>query len=169
VLKSVLFALLGAAMITAGVWGLAGGGGIGRAGGDSPSLLAPVKAPPTSTARQCARVGARDGRFRVPHDIGGAHGRATVQCRGGMLTFSVELSAAKPHTFYDVVLERGRSAKQIGSFFALAAKESVSASVSSEFDTTRYDFLTVRETDFGAGTVIAKPVEELQVAFRGPL
>jgi hypothetical protein len=172
VVKSVLFALVGAVMITVGVWGLAGGRGVGsgKAGGHAPSLLAPVKAPPTSSARECARVGARDSRFLVPHDIrSGAEGRATVQCRGAMLTFSIELSAAKPHTFYDVVLERGGRAKQIGGFLAFAAKDSVTAGVSSELDTTRYDFLTVRETDFGAGTVIAKPVADLHVAFRGAL
>src|SRR4051794_22654753 len=98
-------------MVGGGVWGIAANAGDDSGSSSSSSV------PKTSSAKDCAKVAERDPRFRSPHDLQfGADGRATVQCHGDSLAFSVDIDSGvlKPQTFYKIVLERGRHRVEIG-------------------------------------------------------
>jgi hypothetical protein len=119
----------------------------------------------TSSPKDCATVAQRDPRFKAPRDLTfGFAGRATVQCHGGAVAFTIDIdaSALKPQTFYEVVLEKGRREEVIGTMLTPPSGISstpTTVTAGPEVRLRRYDFLTVREDRFFAkGGPVGEPI-----------
>jgi hypothetical protein len=159
ILLSLLATVVGVGMVAGGIWGLIADDG----GGEPKSQFVPTETivPANSPSEECAQVAARDPRFGRPHVLQfGADGHGTVQCRGETVNFTI-LIEGLPSGFYDVVLEKGRREEQIGSVLAVGEQTVVTASVGAEVDLRRYDFITVRESDFGKSTAAERGPDEL--------
>jgi hypothetical protein len=163
ILYSVIATVVGAALVGGGVWGLIRGNG-----DDKPrSLISPVPPAATSPPGDCARVAERDPRFRLPHDLRfGPQGRATVQCKGDSVDFSIELDDLEAGKFYDLYLERGGRRAELGTLLAIGGRGTATVTAGPDVDLRRYDYLTVGQTDFG---IAADPAEPPAMAFRAPL
>jgi hypothetical protein len=148
VLLSLLATLVGLAMVGGGIWGLVGDVSDDD---DSDAAAAQPKLPETSSAAECATVAKRDERYEFPHDLTfGPYGKATVKCNGSTVTFTIDINGLKSGTFYDVVLEKGKREEEVGSVLAVGGGNTVTTvTVGPEVDLDRYDFLTVRESEFG--------------------
>jgi hypothetical protein len=169
VLYSLLATVVGLAMVGGGIWGLVADDG-GGSGGETKSQVIPTETvvPANSAPEECAQVAERDPRFRRPHVLQfGADGHGTVQCRGQTVNFTILLEGL-PSGFYDVVLEKGRREEQIGSALAVGDQTVLTGSAGEEVDLRRYDFVTVRESDFAKGTAAERGPDEL-ATFRGAL
>ena len=145
---SLLATLVGLAMVAGGIWGLVGDVSDDD---DDASVSLEREIPKTSSPRECAEVAKRDKRFEFPHDLTfGGTGKATVKCNGGTVTFTIEIDGLKSGTFYDVVLERGKREEEVGSILAVGGGNTITTvTVGPEVKLRRYDFLTVRESEFG--------------------
>ncbi len=73
-----------------------------------------------------------------------------MTCDGPRVTFTIQLDGLESGTFYDVVLERGKREEDVGGVLAVGGSDTVfTVTVGPEVKLKRYDFLTVRENDFG--------------------
>src|SRR4051812_11649074 len=109
-LLSLLATLVGVAMVGGGIWGLVGSVSDDDSSSGSASTLK------TSSAKDCAEVAKSDPRFRTPHDLQfDGVGTATVQCKGPVVSFSIDIDGLREKTFYKVQLEKGRRKEEVGS------------------------------------------------------
>ena len=132
-------------MVAGGIWGLIASDDDDSGG----SASASTSEPKTSSPQDCARVAERDPRFKLPHDLQfGIDGKATVECEGSSVTFSIEIGSLKEGTFYEVVLEKGRREVEVGSILAVGVNDVNTVTVGPEVRLRKYDFLTVRVDDF---------------------
>jgi hypothetical protein len=144
VLLSLLAVLVGVAMVGGGIWGL-----IGSVTDDDDDSSASASTLKTSSAKDCAQVAKRDPRFRAPHDLQfGGSGKATVQCKGPVVTFSIEIDGLKEKTFYNVVLEKGRREEEIGTILPVGVNDVTTVTVRPDIPIKKYDFLTVKIDPF---------------------
>jgi hypothetical protein len=169
--RGVLYALLatavGLALVGGGIFGLATSGG--DDGNKTGSIKLETIVPANSPPEDCAQVAERDARFRTPHVLQfGADGHGTVQCMGDTVNFTIKIDALSSGGFYDIVLERGRREEEIGSFLAVGDLTVATATVGPEVDLSRYDFITVRKSDFGIQGS-SEPGDEPPVEFRAAL
>jgi hypothetical protein len=144
-LLSLLATVVGLAMVGGGIWGL-----VGSVSDDSDSS-ASASTPDlkTSSASDCSQVAEHDPRFRFPHDLQfGIDGKATVQCKGRAVSFSIHLDGLKRNTFYKVELEKGRRTEEIGTILPVGVNDVNTVTVRPDVPTRRYDFLTVRIDPF---------------------
>jgi hypothetical protein len=144
VLLSLLAVIVGVAMVGGGIWGLIGS--VTDDDDDSSAVASDLK---TSSAKECAQVAKRDPRFRVPHDLQfGGSGTATVQCKGRVVSFSIEIDGLQEKTFYKVELEKGRRAEEIGTILPVGLNNVTTVTVRPDIPIEKYDFLTVRIDPF---------------------
>jgi hypothetical protein len=160
VLYSLLGVLVGGAMVAGGIWGVVDSATDGDSGSSASADVAK-----TSSPEECSTVAKRDPRFKLPRDLTfGPYGRATVQCRGNAVAFTLDIdeSALEPSTFYEVVLEKGKREEAIGSMLTAPPGGSTSpttVTAGAEVPLRRYDFLTVRKDEFFAkGTPLGEPI-----------
>jgi hypothetical protein len=145
VVLSLLATLVGAAMVGGGIWGLVDSLGED----DDQSAAADTAEPKTSSPTECAQVAERDPRFRLPHDLTfGGSGTAIVQCKGQVVTFSIELEGLEKSTFYEVVLEKRRRKADIGTILEVTPGQVHTITVGPEVPIEKYDFLVVRPDGF---------------------
>ena len=141
-LLSLLATIVGIAMVGGGIWGLVGS----VTDDDSSASASALK---TSSAKDCAEVAKRDPRFRAPHDLQFAgSGKATVQCKGPVVTFSIDIDGLREKTFYKVVLEKGRREEEIGTILPVGVNGVSTVTVRPDIPIKKYDFLTVKIDPF---------------------
>src|SRR5215204_3988105 len=115
---SLIVVLVGLAMVGGGGWGVYSDvtdddDDSSSSSGSSDSM------PKTSSPEDCSQVAERDPRFKSPHDLTfGAGGKATVQCNGSTVNFTIDIDGLEEGEFYEVVLERGGREEKIGSFLS---------------------------------------------------
>ena len=144
VLLSSLAVIVGVAMVGGGIWGL-----VGSVTDDDDSSASASTSLKTSSAKDCAQVAMQDPRFRAPHDLQfGGSGKATVQCKGQVVSFSIEIDGLKEKTFYKVELEKGRRKEEIGTILPVGVTGVSTVSVRPGIPIEKYDFLTVRIDPF---------------------
>ena len=142
-----LATLVGLAMVGGGIWGLVAD----VSDDDGDAVASQTRVPKTSSPEECAQMAKRDKRFRFPHTLtfGGA-GTATVKCNGTTVTYTIEIDGLESGRFYDVVLEKGKREEEVGSILAVGGGNTISTvTIGPEIKTKRYDFLTVRLSEFG--------------------
>ena len=134
-------------MVAGGIWGL-----VADVSDDDSSAAAAERAiPKTSSPEECTEVAKRDKRFEFPRSLRfGPYGTATVKCSGDTVTFTIDIDDLQSGTFYDVVLEKGKREEEVGSILAVGGGDTITTvTVGPEVPIQKYDFLTVRESDFG--------------------
>lgn len=144
---SLLATLIGLAMVAGGIWGL-----VADVSDDDDSTAAAEGAiPKTSSPEECAQVAKRDKRFKLPHSLTfHGYGTATVKCSGDTVTFTIDIDGLQSGTFYDVVLEKGKREEEVGSILAVGGANTITTvTVGPDVPIQKYDFLTIRESDFG--------------------
>ena len=145
VLLSLLATIVGVAMVGGGIWGLVGS----VSDDDDSSASAATSDLKTSSAKDCAQVAKQDPRFRAPHDLQFAGlGKATVQCKGAVVSFSIEIDGLQEKTFYKVELEKGRRKEEIGTILPVGVTDVTTVTVRPDIPIEKYDFLTVRIDPF---------------------
>jgi hypothetical protein len=145
---SLLATLIGLAMVAGGIWGLVSD----VSDDDDSSAAAAQRAiPKTSSPEECAEVAKRDKRFDFPRSLTfGPYGTATVKCTGNTVTFTIDIDGLESGTFYDVVLEKGKREEEVGSILAVGGANTITTvTVGPDIPIQKYDFLTIRESDFG--------------------
>jgi hypothetical protein len=142
VLLALLATIVGIAMVGGGIWGLVGS----VTDDDSSASASEIK---TSAAKDCAQVAKRDPRFASPHDLQfGGSGSATVQCKGPVVTFTIQIDGLREKTFYNVVLEKGRREEDIGTILPVGVNDVTTVTVRPDVKLKKYDFLTVKIDPF---------------------
>ena len=143
VVFSLLAVLLGGAMVAFGVRGVISDV---TDEDDDPSVTAELK---TSSAQECSAVAERDPRFRRPHDLQFAgRGKATVQCKGKNVTFSIDVDGLQDGKFYEVILEKGGRKAEVGTFLDLSIDAVHTVTVPPDVKLKKYDFLTIQPDGF---------------------
>jgi hypothetical protein len=143
VLLALLATIVGIAMVGGGIWGLVGSV---TDDDDSSASASEIK---TSSAKDCAQVAKRDPRFASPHDLQfGGSGSATVQCKGPVVTFTIQIDGLREKTFYNVVLEKGRREEDIGTILPVGVNDVTTVTVRPDVKLKKYDFLTVKIDPF---------------------
>src|SRR5215217_6856617 len=143
-LLSLLATIVGVAMVGGGIWGL-----VASVSDDDSSASASTADLKTSSAKDCAQVAKQDPRFRAPHDLDfGGSGKATVQCKGPAVSFSIDIDGLKEQTFYKVELEKGRRKEEIGTILPVGVNNVSTVTVRLDIPIEKYDFLTVRIDPF---------------------
>jgi hypothetical protein len=147
VVLSLLAVIVGVAMVGGGVWGLYDSF---TDDDDDSTASASTSEMKTSSSDDCSAVAERDPRFRLPHDLQfGAEGKATVQCKGNDVSFTIAIPALKDGTFYEVYLQRGRRKEEIGTFLEINVTDTNNTvTVTPDVKLKRYDFLVVRPDSF---------------------
>ena len=142
-----LATLVGLAMVGGGIWGLVAD----VSDDDGDAVAAQPQLPKTSSPEECAEMAKRDKRFGFPHDLTfGGYGKATVKCDGTTVTYTIEIDGLESGRFYDVVLEKGKREEEVGSILAVGGGDTITTvTIGPEVKTKRYDFLTVRLSEFG--------------------
>jgi hypothetical protein len=144
VLFSLLAVIVGVAMVGGGIWGL-----VDSVSDDDSSASASTSDLKTSSAEDCAQIAERDPRFKTPHDLQfGGEGKATVQCKGPVVSFSIEIDGLQEKTFYKVELEKGRRKEEIGTILPVGLNGITTITVRPGIPIEKYDFLTVRIDPF---------------------
>jgi|tagenome__1003787_1003787.scaffolds.fasta_scaffold19639374_2 hypothetical protein len=142
VLLALLATIVGVAMVGGGIWGLVGS----VTDDDSSASASTLK---TSSAKDCAVIAKRDPRFRHPHDLQfGGSGTATVQCKGPVVSFSIDVDGLKEKTFYKVVLEKGRREEDVGTILPVGVDDPTTVTVRPDIPIEKYDYLTVKIDPF---------------------
>jgi hypothetical protein len=143
-LLSLLAVIVGIAMVGGGIWGL-----VGSVTDDDDGSSAAASTLKTSSAKDCAEVAKRDPRFRAPHDLQfDGVGKATVQCKGPVVSFSIDIDGLREKTFYKVELEKGRRKEEVGSILPVGVSGVSTVTVRPDIPIEKYDFLTVRIDPF---------------------
>ena len=146
-LLSLLATVIGVAMVAGGIWGLVDD----LSDDDDDAVASQPELPRTSSPEECAQMAKRDKRFKFPHTLTfGGNGSATVKCNGTTVTYTIEIDGLESGVFYDVVLEKGKREEEVGSILAVGGGNTIATvTIGPDVDTERYDFLTVRASDFG--------------------
>src|SRR5215213_1511027 len=147
VLLSLLAVLIGGTMVAGGVWGLYD---TFTDDDDDSTASASTSKLKTSSAKDCSAVAERDPRFRQPHDLQfGGEGKATVQCNGNDVSFTIAIPALKDGTFYEVFLQKGKRGEEVGTFLEIDVTDTNNTvTVTPDVKLKKYDFLIVRPDSF---------------------
>jgi hypothetical protein len=160
-LLAILATLVGVAMVGGGIYGIVKDT---EDDDDSSTTISTPVIPDIESSvgtdfERCAEASARDSRLGsidnvVMRPAGGETGDVTIRqiCNGEtvVLQFNLEGLRTKETSSYHVWFYKGkRRARQVGSLIGSDGRAFGSATITTDVDTQRYDFLVISQVDFG--------------------